>query len=94
MKSKTKIFTPEYRIVGEFITLGTLYNDMGIDCMEINDIQITPDRGYRGWAGEWRGSTQGGLSALLRNSTLLHSQFQMFAEENVNILFAKMLTSI
>ena len=27
------------RIVGEFITLGTLYNDMGIDCMEINDIQ-------------------------------------------------------
>ena len=59
-----RIFTPEYRIVGEFITLGTLYNDMGIDCMEINDIQITHDRG---WAGEWRGSSQGGLSALLRN---------------------------
>ena len=41
---QNRIFTPEYRIVGEFITLGTLYNDMGIDCMEINDIQITPDR--------------------------------------------------
>ncbi len=42
-----RIYTPVWRIVGEFITLGTLYNDMGIDCMEINGIQggqITPDR--------------------------------------------------
>ena len=34
-----RIYTPVWRIVGEFITLGTLYNDMGIDCMEINGIQ-------------------------------------------------------
>ena len=33
------LYTPVWRIVGEFITLGTLYNDMGIDCMEINGIQ-------------------------------------------------------
>ena len=49
-----RIYTPVWRIVGEFITLGTLYNDMGIDCMEINGIQggqITPDRDSGGLRG-------------------------------------------
>ena len=93
-----KIFTPVWKIVGEFITLGTLYNDMGIDCMEINDIQITTDRERMLDQRRGRGNqTKGGfsLSVSLRNSTLFHSQFQMVQEEeNVNILFAKMLTSI
>ena len=53
-----RIYTPVWRIVGEFITLGTLYNDMGIDCMEINDIQITPDRERLGRGNQ----TKGGLS--------------------------------
>ena len=49
-----KIFTPVWRIVGEFITLGTLYNDMGIDCMEINGIQdqTTPVSGPEARPGQ------------------------------------------
>ena len=59
-----KIFTPVWRIVGEFITLGTLYNDMGIDCMEINGIQgqTTPDSGPEARPGGFRGSHFGGGS--------------------------------
>ena len=61
-----KIFTPVWRIVGEFITLGTLYNDMGIDCMEINGIQgqTTPDSGPEARPGGFRGSHFGGFSLL------------------------------
>ena len=66
--------------------------------MEINDIQITTDRERMLDQRRGRGNqTKGGfsLSVSLRNSTLFHSQFQMVQEEeNVNILFAKMLTSI
>ena len=54
-----RIYTPVWRIVGEFITLGTLYNDMGIDCMEINGIQggrIKPKTRQRQWT---RGSVRG-----------------------------------
>ena len=54
-----RIYTPVWRIVGEFITLGTLYNDMGIDCMEINGIQgrlhqteTVDQRLYQGGCGD------------------------------------------
>ena len=62
-----KIFTPVWRIVGEFITLGTLYNDMGIDCMEINGIQgqTTPDSGPEARPGGFRGSHFGGVLSFI-----------------------------
>ena len=90
-----KIFTPVWRIVGEFITLGTLYNDMGIDCMEINGIQgvnLT-----RQWT---RVAARGIARITLRGFSfflfyLLYPEISSNVwEENVNILLAKMLTSI
>lgn len=89
-----KIFTPGWRIVGEFITLGTLYNDMGIDCMEINGASRADYLHQTVDQSRGQGDCEDHTSGVSLFYLLYPEISSNVREENVNILLAKMLTSI